>query len=326
MTTPALCFRLPRRGVIEVGGSERTRWLDGMLTADIKALAERGAGAGCYALLLTRQGRIVADLHVLETSDAIRLELERSAVPTVIERLDKMIIADDVTLTDASEAFARLALEGTDAASVLAGAGLDVTGLEADAHRSGAIGGVPLDVAAYAFTGAPGFQLFVPADRGDAVHESLLAAGAAEGDADLFERLRIEAGTPWLGQELDESVLPAEAGLERAVSTTKGCYTGQEVVARLRSRERRNHVLVGLRFPGEPLAPGSPLASAEGKRIGEVTSSVSSPVFGAIGLGFVRHEHAEPGVSVLAGDGAETVVAALPFGAGDTSPVDASAE
>ncbi|MDJ0786829.1 MAG: glycine cleavage T C-terminal barrel domain-containing protein [Myxococcota bacterium] len=317
MSAETLCFRLPGRGLIQVSGSERTRWLDGMLTNDIQALEKGTPGAGCFALLLTRQGRVVADLHVLALEDELWLELEAGAVADVVERLDKMIIADDVRLRDARDAVERLAVEGPVAADVLARAGVDVAGLPADHFLEGAIAGVSVRVAAFAFTGALGFQLFVPPGGSDAIVDALGGAGAGAGSPETFERLRIEAGTPWLGRELDESVLPAEARLERAISTTKGCYTGQEVVARLRSRDRRNHVLVGLRFEAELAAPGTTLSDTAGKRIGEVTSSVDSPRFGAIGLGFVRHEHAEPGTAVGLEGAPDATVQALPFADGE---------
>lgn len=179
------------------------------------------------------------------------------------------------------------------------------------------IAGVPVRVAAYGFTGEEGFQLFAPASAEASVHEALLRAGdpmgAVEGDAALLELLRVEAGTPWLGRELDETVLPAEARLERAVSTTKGCYTGQEVVARLRTRGRVNHLLVGLRpASGDAPAAGTELR-ADGRRVGEVTSAVRSPRFGPIALGFVRAECAEPGTG-LAWEAGRVRVEALPFG------------
>ncbi len=311
MSTTRL-FDLPGRGVIAVRGSERVRWLDGMLTNDIPALEAAGPGSGCPALLLTHQGRVVADPHVLRLDDELWLEVERSAIAPMIERLDKLIIADDVALEDISNTLARMALEGPEAA-----AWLGVEGVAQDHWVACEVAGVAIRAAAYAFTGGPGLQLFVPAASAEAVRAALLAAGAEPGDESLFERLRIEAGTPWLGRELDESVLPAEARLDSAISTTKGCYTGQEVVARLRSRDRRNHLLVGLRFAGDaPPAPGSKLvpggAGDSAKAVGEVTSTVASPAFGAIGLAFVRSEHAEAGTE-LETQGAAATVAALPF-------------
>lgn len=302
-------FRLPERGVLEVAGGDRVRWLDGMITADVKSLAP---GSGAPALLLTRQGRIVADLHVLAREAAFWLELEAAALPAVREQLARYVVADDVTLADRRAELARLAVEGARAAALLAAAGADPGGLAPHAWRTAKIAGATVTTAAYGFTGQPGFQLFVAPEAVQPVEEALLAAGCTPASADTFECLRVAAGVPWLGRELDESVLPAEARLDAAISTTKGCYTGQEVVTRMRSRGRVGHLLVGLRFEGEALpARGAAIEGATGP-IGQVTSSVRSPEAGAIGLGFVRAEEATPGARVRVA-GTPARIAALPL-------------
>jgi folate-binding protein YgfZ len=302
-------FRLAGRGVLEVGGGDRVRWLDGMISADVKSLAP---GGGAPGLLLTRQGRIVADLHVLARAECFWLELERAALAAVREQLLRYVVADDVTLVDRSGELARLAAEGPRAEALLAAAGADVSGLARGAWRELALAGTRLTVAAFGFTGLAGFQLFVPAGGADAVAAALVSAGLTPASADTLECLRIRAGVPWLGRELDGSVLPAEARLEAAISTTKGCYTGQEVVTRMRRRGRVGHLLVGLRFEGEALpARGAKIEGAAGP-IGQVTSSVRSPEAGAIGLGFVRAEEAQPGASVRVA-GAAARIAELPF-------------
>jgi folate-binding protein YgfZ len=164
-------------------------------------------------------------------------------------------------------------------------------------------------VAAYGFTGACAFQLFAPAPAAEAVAAALLAAGAAAASSDTLECLRVAAGTPRLGYELDESVLPAEARLDGAVALQKGCYTGQEVVTRMRTRGKAAHQLVGLRFEGEPPERGATIEAA-GARVGQVTS-----VAGAIGLGFVRAEAALPGADVVVA-GRPARIAELPIRAG----------
>jgi folate-binding protein YgfZ len=297
-------FRLPGRGVLEVAGADRVRWLDGMISADVKSLAP---GGGAPGLLLTRQGRVVADLHVLARAGELWLELEAAALPAVTAQLARFIVADDVTLVDRRGDFARLALEGPRAAELLG-----VAGLAAHAWRELQLARATVVAGAWGYTGLPGFQLFVPAGAADAVAAALVAAGASAASADTLECLRIAAGVPWLGRELDESVLPAEARLEAAISTTKGCYTGQEVVTRMRSRGRVGHLLVGLRFEGESLpGRGAPIEGEAGP-IGQVTSSVRSPEAGAIGLGFVRAELATPGASVRVA-GAPARIAELPL-------------
>ncbi len=264
-------FVLADRGVIEVTGDDRSRWLDGMLTNDVASLVP---GSGCPALLLTRQGRIIALFHALCFADRFWLETARDAVAPAVAALEKLIIADDVALRDASPRLARLALEGPAAAQVLAAACGRPVALEPGHFTELAEReiGAPVVAAAFGFSGEAAFQLLVPAEHADRVADALRAAGSGlglvEGDAESLELLRVEAGTPRFGAEIDESVLPDEARLGDAVSTTKGCYIGQEVVARVRSRERLNHLLVGLRLPGgPPPAPGAEL-QAEGRRVG----------------------------------------------------------
>ena len=305
----ARLWRLPSRGVITVRGEDRLRWLDGMLTCDVKRLAP---GDGAHGLLLTQQGRIVGELHVLQRGDELWLETEASAIAGTLARLAKYVIADDVVLADATNAWARLALEGDGALASFAASG-GAAPSRAHGVAASSLAGAPVVAARYGFSAAEALQLFVPRGSEAAVIAALTAAGAEPASAEELELRRIEAGTPWLGKELDESVLPAEARLDGvAVALDKGCYTGQEVVARMRSRGRISHLLVGLRFAGATLpAPRSVLAS-ERAEVGSVSSVVRSPRFGSIGLGFVQAALAEPGTKLRAGD-VVAEVAALPF-------------
>ena len=305
----AYLFDLASRGVVSVRGDDRQRWLDGMLSCDVKKLAP---GGGAHGLLLTPQGRIVGEMHVLHRGDAFWLETEASAIASTIARLEGFVIADDVVLADVTPQWARLALEGPGALAVLAACGSEAP-LQPHAVASTRIAGAEVVAARYGFTHPEALQLFVPRAREPVVTAALCAAGAARANHAELELRRIEAGTPWLGKELDESVLPAEARLDGiAVAVDKGCYTGQEVVARMRSRGRQAHALVGLRFAGDGLPePRSSLASERGAA-GSVTSAVRSPRFGAIGLGFVQAPLAVPGTQLRV-DGRAAVVVALPF-------------
>ncbi len=308
MRAGAGLFRLEGRGLIRVTGGDRERWLNGMLSNDVAALAPGPEASGCYAAQLTRTGRIVADYHVLLRPDSFWLETLRTRVAPALESLDRFLIADDVVLADESGSWDRLGVEGPAAPAVLAAA--CEGGLPELAPESGVdarIGGVEGVVAAFGWSGEPARQVFVPAGSGAEVAAALAEAGRAttadwvEADPETLEILRIEAGIPLLGAELDEDVLPDEAHLDHAVSTTKGCYTGQEVVARMRSQGRPGHLLVALAFDAEPAAPGTHLTQGD-RRVGEVTSSCLSPRRGAIGLGFVRRAQAEAGTALRAGD------------------------
>lgn len=327
----ALC-EAPGRALVAVRGGDRRNWLDGMLTRDIANLA---AGQAAYALALTRQGRVVSDLFVLAFEEHFWLDLPAAAETETLAHLQRFIVADDVSLegAGAQAGWQRFTLEGPGAEAALrqsfesppaAGRVANCAALELD--------GAQMWLAGYGFTGLPAWQIFAPPSVANAVRAKLCAAGVVEVDAAALECLRIENGVPRFGAELDGSVLPAEARLERAIATDKGCYTGQEVVARMQSRGRVGHLLVGLRFaPAQANANAlcRSLADAElqreGAAVGAVTSAAVSPQHGVIALGFVRAAHAEPGTALCAApppgaDGAGAAelraeVAALPFGA-----------
>ena len=319
-------FAMDDRGLLVVRGSDRMRWLDGMLTGDVKALEKRGAGSGCYALLLTHRGAIVADLHVAYMGETLLLECQKSEVDRIRAVLEKRIIADDVTLADESGELAVLGIEGARSGDVLARALAGAALPAVDAWAEASLSGAHVLMAAFGWSGEQAYQLRVaPAILGTlrgALERAAasLAVDCVSGDRALLELLRVEAGIPALGAELDEEVLPPEARLERAVSINKGCYVGQEIVARLRSRGQVNHLLVGLRLDGTTLPAVGTAVSAAGKLTGELTSVAASPTEGPIALAYVRRQHAEVGTRLeFAGGSAQ--VAALPFVVGSTPSV-----
>jgi folate-binding protein YgfZ len=309
-------FRLSDRGLIEVAGGDRVRWLDGMLSNDVAGLKAGGDNSGCYATTLTAKGRIVADLHVLVRDASFWLETAAAAVPKAIEHFDRHLIADDVELRDLSASIDRFAVEGPLAKRLLecvAGAPLD---LAPDCYKILRIGENEVTAARYGWSGEVGFQLLVPAGCGESVAKALLAAGSEfeliEAGPKALEVLRVEAGIPRFGAEIDETVLPAEARLGRAVAQSKGCYVGQEVVARMEAAGRVSHLLVGFAMGEYPLPePGTEITAGE-RRIGEVTSSCRSSIAGSIALGFVRAAHSASGTELRVGDRLVRVVA-LPF-------------
>jgi folate-binding protein YgfZ len=311
-------FDLPGRGLIRVRGSDRVRWTNGMVSNDVAELAPGPERSGCHALLLTAQGRIVADLHVLAREQELWLELDRGVLPDVQKRLERYVISDDVALSDASDEWRRFAIEGPRASELLARvAGADVA-IVRDSGVDLSLAGADVVACAWGWSGEPAYQLFVPAGASDAVARAFSEAGGAQlerGDAEVLEVLRIEAGTPRQGAELGEDVLPAETGLVgRAVSLSKGCYTGQEIVARMESRGSASHRLVGLHFDaqeGEPPLRGAPVLAGQ-EVIGSVTSACRSAVAGTIALAYLRRAHAEPGGAVEV-SGKRARIAALPF-------------
>jgi len=309
-------FHLGDRGLIEVGGGDRVRWLDGMLSNDVASLQVGGGNSGCYATTLTAKGRIVADLHVLVRDASFWLETAAAAVPKIIEHFERHLIADDVSLRDLSASMDRLGVEGPLAEPWLervAGGPLD---LAADCCKTLRIGETEAVAARYGWTGEVGFQLLLPAGSGETVAKQIETAGSGSelisAGPKTLEVLRIEAGISRFGAEIDETVLPAEARLGRAVAQSKGCYVGQEVVARMQAAGRVSHLLVGLTM-GEAQVPepGSEITAA-GKKVGEVTSSCRSALAGSIALGFVRAAHSATGTELCVA-GRSARVAALPF-------------
>jgi folate-binding protein YgfZ len=316
-------FDMSHRGLLEVRGTDRVRWLDGMISGDVQALAGADGGSGCYALLLTNRGAIVADFHVGRMDDVYFLESRRSEMPRILEALDRYIIADDVELKHGGEARVAIGIEGPKSEALVAAvAGSAVVGLKKEGWTTTSIAGRSVLIAAFGFTGESAFQLRMdPADR-MAVEAALDEAARDDGhelvrgSAEALEIMRVEAGIPLLGAELDETVLPPEARLEDAISTTKGCYVGQEIVARLRVRGQVQHLLVGLRLESDGseqrLPPADTPLSSGGRVTGELTSVVRSPTEGPIALGYVRREHSEIGTAVDF-DGGRGTVAQLPF-------------
>ncbi len=307
-----------------VEGSDRVRWLNGMLTNDVARLTAGRERSGCPALLLTRIGRIVADLHVLLRGDAFWLECDAAAVAAVLATLQKFIIADDVRLTDATARWERLALEGPTTAAIFAAAAGEAPRLAPDCAEFFELAGASVLVGAWGVSGEAALQLFVPTGKSAAVCEALQRASNGhaliEADAEALEILRVEAGTPRFGRELSEAVLPAEAGLERAISTTKGCYTGQEIVARMATRGEASHALVGLALAAGSAVTAGAAVMAGGARAGELTSVAHSASAGAIALAYVRRAHAAPGTQ-LEVDGQPARVTKLPFVAPRSSPL-----
>jgi len=311
----ALLFDMGDRGLVEVSGGDRVRWLDGMVTNKVSALAPEPARSGCHAALLTPQGRIVAELRVLVRGERFWLELAGELVASVLARLDKYVIADDVALRDATSEVARLGLEGAQARACLERACGRALPLERDCIEDVEIARATVAVAAFGWSGEDAYQLFATPATVAAVARALVDAGAERCDRSRLEVLRVEAGVPATGSELSEETLPDEARLGDAVSTSKGCYTGQEVIARLRSRGGVKYKLVGLRAGagGALPSPRATIARADGRRSGELTSRVESQAAGgAIALGFVHRDDASPGTE-LACDGQPVVVCELPF-------------
>ena len=296
------------RGKLALTGTERKSFLAGQVTNDIEGLTP---GSGCYAAFLTHKGKMLGDLRVLDVEDGegegepeLLLDTARATLQALFDLVRRFKIGYDVELHKRTVQRGLLSLIGPAARAV---AGAEAVPAEEHSHRPGTIAGRAVRLIA---TDA-GVDVLCEADATADVRTALLAAGATTVSEDAAEILRVESGRPRYGVDVDDSTIPQEAGLNaRAVSFTKGCYVGQETVARLFYRGKPNRHLRGLKL-SEPVAAGAELRLGE-RVVGTLTSSLVSPTFGPIALALVRRE-AVPGDTLEIAGGASAELVALPF-------------
>ena len=307
------------QGILELSGKDRTRFLNGMVTNDVKPLK---AGDGLYAAMLTSHGKLIADMRIYALDEAYWLDLQERLIPKVRQVLELHLIADQVEIRDRSEEFIPLALQGPTSAELLARLGIEgAKRLGEYQHLNGVIIDAPVRVIRASETGEEGFVIVVPGTAASTVWQAILQAGhpdrARPIGMEALSLLRIEAGIPWYGVDMDETNLLQEAGLERAASFSKGCYIGQETVARVAHRGHVNWHLVGLLIQGEEVPEVGTKLLHEQREVGRITSAVRSPALGRpIALGYVRRERREPGTSLelrTPGGAATAEIVPLPF-------------
>jgi folate-binding protein YgfZ len=291
-------------GKLGLTGAQAAELLNGQVSNDVEAL---GPGTGCYATLLTNKGKMLGDLRVLSTGDELLLITERAALQALFDQIRRGAIGWQAELHKRTLQLGLLSVIGPRARDVVPGAGA----LPPQEHANVS---APIDGANVLLVATDlGVDMVCAADDTERVRDALLAAGARLVDEEAAEIVRVESGRPRYGVDLDDATIPQEAGLnERAVSFTKGCYVGQETVARLHWRGKPNRHLRGLRL-SEPAASGVPLRLGE-REVGRVASVAVSPVHGPIALAIVRRE-AGPGDTVSVGDGdaVSAQVVELPF-------------
>ncbi len=320
---PALVDRTCR-GLLEISGADRVSWLHNLTTNDMKNLS---AGDGQYAFVLNIKGRILFDLNICVRKDSIWLDLDHRFLSLARGHFERYVITEDVSIADFSDEFVRIGLVGRAAQALLADLGvghaatmpwLGTTEMTWDDCT------IPL--MRHDFCGPFAVEMYVPAAKAVGLWQSLTDSSRTGhaipvGDEAVQIR-RIEAGFPWPFREITDEYLPAETNqLERAVSFTKGCYLGQEVVERMRSRDVVARRLVGLRLDGEAVPPtGATLNDEHDNRVGLITSTCLSPaVGGVIGLGYAKTTSADGGTALRAlwaGHSVRAIVAELPFTSG----------
>jgi folate-binding protein YgfZ len=315
------------RGRLCLTGTQRQEFLHGQVTNNVKALK---VGKGCYAALVTAKGRMQSDLNIACLSDELLLDFEPGLSQTVAQRLEKYVIVEDVQVVDAAPHYGLLSVQGPKAVEVVTAVGL-------------VGGGSALPASPYDFVtvtdemlgqiyvmnlprlGSLGFDLYVPTPALAAVADKLIGSAKGLGGRacgwDAFEIARVEAGIPRFGADMDEHTIPAEAGLDaRAVSYSKGCYIGQEVIARIRTYGQVAKALRGLNLGSglKALPHRGDKLFKDGQEVGFITSAVVSPrLKTAIALGYVRKETNQIGAELslgLADGGTPARVVELPFG------------
>jgi folate-binding protein YgfZ len=305
------------RGRLCLLGADARRFLNGQVTNNVKDLRP---GEGCYAALVSAKGKLHSDLNIYRLENELLLDFEPGLTAAVAQRLEKFVIAEDVQVIDASSAYGLLSVQGPKAAEVAASL---APGLAVPAKPMAVVKIVDaalgeIYVTSLSRTRRPGLDLFVPAGAMAPASERLLAGGGRLCGWQALETARIEAGRPRFGADMDQTNLAPEALDTRAISYAKGCYIGQEVIARIRTYGQVAKSLRGLRLPAASEAPARGAKLYLGaKEVGHITSVARSPALGeVIALAYVRREASQTGTELeveMPGGKIPAHVADVPF-------------
>jgi folate-binding protein YgfZ len=300
------------RAYLSFTGPDRVRYLNAILTNNIKDLR---AGHGIVSLLLNPQGHIIAEIETYAFADRLFCVSYAMIRERLIEWLDKFIIMDDVTLTDETARYGTLALEGPKAAPIAQElSGVDLTKFDELSSHDGAVGPIPCRIVKRSPGGIPGAEFVAESEELPELWQILSDAARKHGGGPMgyaaLSATRLAQGVPWFGYDFGEKQIPHEAGLQDThISYTKGCYTGQEIVERVRSRGQVNRQRVRLAFSGDVVPEPETLLTLGGKEVGHVTRAarIWDPT-GIIGMGYVRKEANAPGTVVQWSGGTATIV------------------
>jgi folate-binding protein YgfZ len=301
-------YRL-EHSLFSVTGRDRVRWLNGMITNNVRDLAD---GNGVYAFVLTPQGQIRGDLYVFSLGEKLMLEIERSQSEALLPLLRRYIIMDKVEIEDLSGQMSVVGVTGPKSSELLGQHGLDVSSLETLHISQLSWQGQPVMVMRKDNLVETGYELWGSSETAERIHAALLAAGAAEISDSALETFRVLSGVPKIGTDIREKSLPQETGQERALNFNKGCYIGQEIVERIRARGSVHKVITGFEVDGPAPSTGAKILS-EGKEAGEITSVASVPTASGekiLALGYLRKEFVE---ASLTGGESRLRIASLPF-------------
>jgi folate-binding protein YgfZ len=287
-------YDLNWRARIAVTGGDRVRWLNGMATNNVRDLAP---GHGVYAFLLNAQGRIQADLYVFQRGESLLVDTERGQREKVLELFDRYIIADDVEIADISDKLTAVGLTGPESRKVLERAGIAVPDLAHLQFAEVVWQEKPVTLLRSGEEARESWQVWLSPELTTELWDDLLKAGARPIGTSALNLFRISRGIPQFGVDIRDRDLPQETGQTRALNFTKGCYLGQEIVERIRSRGAVHRQFVAFDVEGTPPEPGTKIAAAdkEDKEVGEITSSAILPLAGGdrpAALGYLRREAA----------------------------------
>jgi folate-binding protein YgfZ len=310
------------RGKLRLKGKDRTDFLHGMVTNDIKILTP---GTGLYAVFTNEKAKMLSDGRIYCLTDGLWIDLEPEVTEKIHKHLDKYTLASDVTIENLSEAFGLLSIYGPSSHGIITQLIGSEPPTKEHASTTFSLDGVQTFAARNEITGESGYDLYIPTDRMVPTWNRLIGIGGPYGlrpvGLDALDSLRIEAGIPRYGIDMDESNFPMEAGLEkRAISYTKGCYIGQETIARADAQGRMNRKLMGLGLTaktvpakGLPILAPSSVSGAPERVVGTITSAVESPTLDrVIAMGYLHRDFTEPGKDVMI-EGSPAKVVSLPF-------------
>jgi folate-binding protein YgfZ len=293
-------YDLSWRSKIALKGSDRTRWLNGMATNNIRDLA---AGHGVYNFLLNAQGRIQADLYAFNRGEDLLVDVEGSQREKVLQLFDHYIIADDVEVADISDKVAAIGLTGPESRAVLECAGIAVPELAYLQFVELAWHGQSVTLLRSGEEAKESWQVWVAPEHARSLWDALVKAGARPAGSSALNLFRISRGIPQFGLDIREKDLPQETGQTRALNFTKGCYLGQEIVERIRSRGAVHRQFTAFLVEGTLPEAGTKILTEE-KEVGEITSSADLPLPAgkrAVALGYLRREAANKDLKAGAG-------------------------
>jgi len=302
-------FELGDRAKFSLSGNDRVRWLNGMVTNKVRDLAP---GQGIYAFVLNPQGRILGDLYAYNRGESLLVDTDRSQAEKLLSIFRKYIIMDKVEIEDLGEKLVAIGVAGPKSHTVLAKCGLDLPQLAALQFVDVSLQGLALTILRTDNPALESYEIWVALEHRSAVWSALTNSGVAPVGAETVELLRIAGGIPRYGQDIGEHDLPQETEQLRALNFNKGCYIGQEIVERIRSRGNVHRKFTGFEVQG-PLPTNGTKIQADGKDVGEITSAASLPLASGprqVALGYIRRELAN---QPLQAGNAQLTATEIPF-------------